>query len=182
MARTPLPSPLPSACLRFNREKKKMFRMKFPFQGSRCVELVCIQSTYQYTTKHEGCEALSAAILMLVFQAWRSRPERTHTSYLLIIYLWCIFTCSIVSISCYISHDIGIEISRTYSRYWYRYIPKISHDISRILGTIPNTTSKKFRTHTRGYASLPPNWLFTAYTYCCTYLWFPTHSISSRLN
>ena len=57
-----------------------------------------------------------------------------------------------------------IKISQTYSRYWYRYIPKISHDISRILDTIPNTTSKQFRTHTWGYASLPPSSLYTAYT------------------
>ena len=64
-----------------------------------------------------------------------------------------------------ISHDICVEISRTYSRYWYRYIPKISHDISRILDTIPNTTrSKQFRTHTWGYANLPPSWLYPAYT------------------
>ena len=84
------------------------------------------------------------------------------------------------------SHDIRIKISRTYSRYWYRYFAKISHNISRIiLGTIPDTTSKKFRTHTIWeYASLPPCWLFAAYTskYCCTYLGFPTNSISSRPN
>ena len=59
-ARTPLPSPLPSACLRFNREKKKMFRIKFPSLASPCVELVCIYSTYQNSTKHASCEALSA--------------------------------------------------------------------------------------------------------------------------
>ena len=74
------------------------------------------------------------------------------------------FTCSLVLISCDISHDNGIEISRTYSRYWYRHIPKISLDTSRILDTIPNATSKQFRTHTWGYASLPPSWLYTAYT------------------
>ena len=97
---------------------------------------------------------------VLLFQAYISRPEQTHTSYLLIIYLWCIFTCSIISISFNISHDIGIEISRKYYRCWYRYIPKISHDIFRILDTIPNTTSKQCRTHTWGYASLPPSWLY----------------------
>ena len=48
MARTPLPSPLPRACLRFNREKKKKFRITFPSLASRCVELVCIHVTYQY--------------------------------------------------------------------------------------------------------------------------------------
>ena len=43
-------------------------------------------------------------------------------------------------------------------------MPKISHDISIILYTIPATTSKKIRTHIWGYASLPPSWLYTAYT------------------
>ena len=82
------------------------------------------------------------------FRLW-SRPERTHTSYLLIIYLRRIFKCSIISIPCNISHDIGIEISRTSSRCWYRYIPNISHGTSRILDTLPNTTSKEFRTGTQ---------------------------------
>ena len=104
----------------------------------------------------------------------RSRPERTHASYLLIIYLWCRWTCSILSTSCDISHDIGIEISQTYYRsYWYRYIAKILHGISRILDTIPTTSSKQFRTsskqfrtsskqfrtHAWGYASLPASWI-----------------------
>ena len=143
-----------------------MFRIKFPSLTSPCVELVCIHATYQYNTQHAGCEALSAVSLHTDAVVFRlgSRPERTHTPYLLIIYLWCVFTCSIISISFGISPDIGIEISQKYSRCSYRYIPKISHDVSRILDTIPNTTSKQFRTHTWEYPSLPPSWLYTAYT------------------
>ena len=63
MARTPLPSPLPSACLRFNRDGKKMFRMKFSSLASPCAELVCIHATCQCSTQHAGCEALSAVSL-----------------------------------------------------------------------------------------------------------------------
>ena len=102
-------------------------------------ELVCIYATYQYSTKHAGCEALSAvSVYTDAFVSGLDLDPNEHTSYLLIIYL-CILTC-IVSISCDISHDIGIEIPRTYYRHWYQYIPKISHDISRILDTIPSTT------------------------------------------
>ena len=140
-------------CLRSNREKKKTFRMKFlevSFPGvplRRTGWCAFIQSTSIIRSTQAATRFLrSVCILMLLFQAFRSRPERTHTSYLLIIYLWCIFTFSIISVSFDISHDIGIEISQTYSRCWYRYISKISHDISRILDTIPNTTSKQFRT------------------------------------
>ena len=104
----------------------------------------------------------SVCVLMLLFQAYISGPERAHTSYLLIIYFWCIFTCSIVSIS--------FDMSR---------------DISRIRDTLPNTTSKQFCTHTWGYASIPPSWLYTAYTAAVVPIVlgiFPTHSIPSRLN
>ena len=45
-----------------------------------------------------------------------------------------------------------------------RSIPKISHDISRILDTILNTTSEQFRNHKWGNASLGPGWLYTPYT------------------
>ena len=51
------------ACLRFNREKIKMFRIKFPSLASPCVEPVCIHATYQYSTQHAGCETLSAVSL-----------------------------------------------------------------------------------------------------------------------
>ena len=79
--------------------------------------------------------------------------------------MWCCrihrYYSSNVLILCGISHANGIEIRRTYYRYWYRSISK-SHDISRILDTIPNTTNKQFRTHTRRYPNLPPSWLYTA--------------------
>ena len=115
----------------------------------------------------------------------KSLDPNEHTSYLLIIYLWCIFACSIISISFDMSHDIGIEISRKYSRRWYRCIPTISHDIVKVLDTIPNTTSKQFRMHTWGHASLPPSWLCTAYTAAVVPRvvgFFSTHRIPSRLN
>ena len=117
MVRTSLPSSLPCvpSC---NREKKKTFRIKLPSLTPPCVELVCIHETYQYSTQHAGCEAFSA--VSLYTDAFGSGldldPNKHTTSYLLIIYLWCTFTCN-VSISCDISHDIGVEISRTYSRY-----------------------------------------------------------------
>ena len=60
MARTPLPSPLPCLPSSFQSRKKKEFRIRFPSLASPCVELVCIHATYQYTTQHAGCEALSA--------------------------------------------------------------------------------------------------------------------------
>ena len=104
----------------------------------------------------------SVCILMLLLQAYISRPERAHTSYLLIIYLACILTCSIIPIS--------FDISR---------------DIFRILDTLPNTTSKHFRNNTWGYASLPPSWSHTAYAAAVVPIVlgiFPTHSIPSRLN
>ena len=40
-----------------------MFRIKFPSLVSPCVELVCIHATYQCSTQHAGCEALSAVSL-----------------------------------------------------------------------------------------------------------------------
>ena len=104
----------------------------------------------------------SVCILMLLLQAYISRPERAHTSYLLIIYLACILTCSIIPIS--------------FDR---------SRDIFRILDTLPNTTSKHFRNNTWGYASLPPSWSHTAYAAAVVPIVlgiFPTHSIPSRLN
>ena len=104
----------------------------------------------------------SVCMLMFFFQTWISTRTNTHvipTDNLLVVYIYS----SIISISFDTSHDIGIEISRKCSRCSYRYIPKISHDISRILDTIPNTTSKQFRAHTWGYASLPRSWLYTAY-------------------
>ena len=108
----------------------------------------------------------SVCILMLLFQAWIS--TRTNTSYLLIIFLRCVLTC-IKSKSFDTSHYVGIEICRRYSRSTYRYIPKISNDISRSLDTIPNTTSKLVRTHTWGYASLPQ--LFTVQRMLLLYLY-----------
>ena len=39
--------------------------MEFPSLASPCVELVCIYATYQYRTKHEGCEALPAVSLYI---------------------------------------------------------------------------------------------------------------------
>ena len=137
--------------------RKKKLRIKFPSLASPCVELVCIHSTYRYNMQHAGYEALSAVSLCtdaLVSGLDLDPNELTRHTFWWPTCLWCIFSYT-VSISC----DIGIEIS---SRYWYRCIPKISHDISRILDTIPNTTSKQFRTHTWGYASLPPSWLYTA--------------------
>ena len=116
-ARTPLPFPLPSACLRFNREKKKSSELGFlhwrPLASNWCafMQPTGIVRSTQATRRF----LRSVCILSFCFRI-RSRPERTHTSYLLIFYL-CIFTCSIISVSCDISHDIGIEISRTYSRY-----------------------------------------------------------------
>ena len=57
--------------------------------------------------------------------------------------------------------------------------------IINTLDTMPNTTSKQFRTHTWGYASFPPSWLYTAYTAAVVPLAlgiFSIHSIPSRLN
>ena len=34
--------------------------MEFLSLASNCVALVCIHATYQYSTKHAGCEALPA--------------------------------------------------------------------------------------------------------------------------
>ena len=82
-----------------------------------------------------------------------------------------------ISASRYPENIIDVDIDR--------YIPKISHDIFGILDTIPNTTSKQFRTHTRGYANIPPSWLHTAYTAAVVPIVlgiFSTHSIPSRLN
>ena len=142
---------------------------------------MCIHATYQYNTQHAGCEALSAVGLCTdAFVSGLDLDPKQHTSYVLIIYLWGIFTYCIVSISCDISHDTSIQICRACDRYSHRYMPNISHDISIILDTIPNTTSTEIRTHIWGYASLP---LYTAYTVVpIVVLGFPTHSIPSRPN
>ena len=60
-----------------------------------------------------------------------------------------------ISVSTYLENILDVDIDRS---------RKISHDIFITLDTIPNTTSKQFRTHTWGYASLPPSSLYTAYT------------------
>ena len=60
-----------------------------------------------------------------------------------------------ISVSTYLENILDVDIDRS---------RKISHDIFITLDTIPNTTSKQFRTHTWGYAGLPPSWLYTAYT------------------
>ena len=147
-----------------------MFRITFPSLASPCVELVCIHAIYQYHTQRAGCEALSA--VSLYTDAFVSGLERTHTSCLLIISLWSIFTCSIVSISWNISHDIGIEISQKHYRYWYRIIPKILHGISRTLDTIRNTSSKKsvptYLEVCMGVRKSFPQLVIYS-LYCCTY-------------
>ena len=60
-----------------------------------------------------------------------------------------------ISVSTYLENILDVDIDRS---------RKISHDIFITLDTIPNTTSKQFRTHTWGYVSLSPSWLYTAYT------------------
>ena len=142
-----------------------MFRIKFPSLASPCVELVCIHATYAVA----GCEALYAVSLYTdALVSGLDLDPNERTSYFLIIYLRCVLTC-IISISFDTSHYVGIEICRRYSRSTYRYIPKISNDISRSLDTIPNTTSKLVRTHTWGYASLPQ--LFTVQRILLLYLY-----------
>ena len=128
MARTPLPSPL----LRSNREKSQCSELSFlpwrPLVSNWCAFMQ--PSSVIRSTQAARRFLRPICILMILFQAYISRLERTHTWYLMIIYLWCIFTCGIISISFDISHDIGIEISWKCYRCWYRYIiPKISHDI-----------------------------------------------------
>ena len=71
--------------------RKKMFRLIFPSLASPCVELVCIHATYQYNTRHAGCESLSAASLYTdAFDLGLDLDPNEHTSCLWIIYLWCI--------------------------------------------------------------------------------------------
>ena len=57
-------------------------------------------------------------ILVPLFQALISTRTNTHviSSYNLLVVVYIYNTCHIVSVSCDILHDIGIEISRTYSR------------------------------------------------------------------
>ena len=100
-----------------------IFRTKFPCPVFPCVELVWIHATYtniERNTQAARRFLRSACILMLLFQDWILTRTNAHViQYLLTMYLWWrIFTC-IVSILPNISHDIGIEISRTYSRYRY---------------------------------------------------------------
>ena len=91
--------------------RNKMFRIGFPSLASPCVELVCIHATYQYHTQHAGCDSLSAVSLYTdAFVPDLDLDPNEHTSCLLIIYLWSIVTCSIVSISRYPEHILDIDI------------------------------------------------------------------------
>ena len=85
-------------CLRFSRKNIYIyiFRIRFPSLASPCVELVCLHATYQYNTQHAGAFCGQFVYWCFCFRLW-SRPERTHTSFLLKIYLWCIYTCHIIA-------------------------------------------------------------------------------------
>ena len=104
--------------------RKEKFRVKFPSLASPCVELVCIYTTYQYITQHAGCEALSAVSLYTdAFVSGLDLDPNEHahvttSNNLLVVYIYMYYRIDI-------SHDIGIEISRICSRYWYRDIPNM---------------------------------------------------------
>ena len=59
-----------------------------------------------------------------------------------------------ISVSRYPEHILDNDID---------IYPEVSHDIWRILDTIPNSARKQFRTHKWGYASIPPSRLYRAY-------------------
>ena len=86
-------SPFPTTVLAFVQvAKKKRFIIRLPSLASPCVELVCIHATYQYNTQHAGCEALSAAVLILklLFQALISPRTNTYlisSCNLLVVYI-----------------------------------------------------------------------------------------------
>ena len=108
-------SPFPTTVLAFVLiAKKKGSELGFlpwrPLASNWCA---FIHATYQHDTQHAGCEALSAVssyMRMVLFQALVSTRTNTYVipSYNLLV---------VCIISCDISHDIGIEISRTCSRY-----------------------------------------------------------------
>ena len=124
-------------------------------------ELVCIYATYQYSTKHAGCEALSAvSVYTDAFVSGLDLDPNEHTSYLLIIYL------------CILINMYRINIMRYITWYRYRDTPNI---LSTLISIYPEniawyienswydtehySNSKQFRIHTWGYASLPPSWI-----------------------
>ena len=77
----------------------------------------------------------------------------------------------------------GGEINYCLGLLWIISTCLLGDDVSRILDTIPSTTSKKFRTHIWEYASLPPSWLYTACTVVPIVLGFqPTASRAGRIN
>ena len=171
------------ACLLSSREKKKGLEIGFlPWRPLASNWFAFMQPTSITRSTQAARRFLrSVRILMHSFQALMSTRTNTYVifSYIIFVLVY------IIHVMSYLYHAIYrmISVSRyPETRYWHRYIPRISHDISRILRTTPNTSSKQFRTHIWGYASLHPSWLFTAYIYSCTYLGFPTHSISSRSN
>ena len=109
-------SPFPTTVLAFFLvAKKKGFRNRFPSLASPCVELVCFHATYQYNTQHAGCEALSAVSSYTdAFVSGFDVDPNEHIRHFFLHYICSgvYNTCHVVSISCDISHDIGVEISR----------------------------------------------------------------------
>ena len=103
-------------------------------------------------------------------------------SFILIMYLWCIFTCNIVSIhihrmilvSRYPEHiiDIGIDISPKHRMLCREFQIRYRTLLNR----------KKFRTRIWRYASLPASCLHTACTVVPIVTRFPTHRIPSGPN
>ena len=135
MARTPLPSPLP--CVPSFQSRKKKTELGFlswrPLASNWCAFM---QRTSRICSAQAARRFLrSVQMLMLLFQALISTRTNTYVipPYDLLIVVY------IVHVISFRYHAIYRMIS--VSRH-PEHIPKISHDISRILGTIPNTTSR----------------------------------------
>ena len=96
MACTPLPSPLPRACLRFSRENKKI-KGFFPWRPLASNWWEFMQPASIITARRlRGAFVVSSYTDAFVL-GFDLNPNE-HIIILLIIYLLCIFTCNIVSI------------------------------------------------------------------------------------
>ena len=155
------------ARLRLNREKCSFIYLEFSSLAPTCFELLraqpiyCIYCIQQYQVVFLLIEVRSACcaavILTRLFQAfiWNLDPyqrARHPFRYTTCVRIYVHVVSYITSIMRYIAwyrylryimryfKIRYIEISREYSRYWYWYIPKLSHDIYLLIDTMPITT------------------------------------------